>query len=181
LTPVGVEVIVLNGGSSSGKSTIATSLQQRLDGTWLSLGVDDLIRAISLGPLDTTAGGSIHFGGDGSVIVGEKFRQAERAWYEGLAAIARAGTGVIVDEVFLEGGRSQARLQRALRGLGVLWVGVQCQPDVAGTRELRRGDRTLGMARDQAQRVHEGVSYDLVVNTTANSPAECADAIVATL
>jgi len=171
----------LNGGSSSGKSTLANSLQQRLKGTWLSLGVDDLIRAISFGPHDTGAGGSIDFGVDGSVIVGEKFRSAEKAWYEGLAAIARAGTGVIVDEVFLEGGRSQARLRTALQGLAVLWVGVQCQPEVAEARELRRADRTPGMARDQAQRVHEGVSYDLVVDTTANSPAKCAEAIAATI
>jgi chloramphenicol 3-O phosphotransferase len=176
---VGVQVIVLNGGSSSGKSTLATALQERLHGTWLSLGVDDLIRAISHGPDDTGVAGSIDFGSDGSVIVHEKFRQAEKAWYGGVAAIARAGTGVIVDEVFLDGGRSQARLEAALEGLVVLWVGVQCQPGIAEVRELRRGGRTRGMARDQAERVHQGVHYDLVVDTTARSPAECAEAVVA--
>ena len=93
------EVIVLNGGSSSGKSSIATCLQQRLDGTWLTLGVDDLIRAMSHGPADTTAGGTLEFTADGSVVVGAAFREAETAWSEGLAAMARAGTGLIIDEV----------------------------------------------------------------------------------
>jgi len=157
------------------------ALQQRLDGTWLSLGVDDLIRAISHGPDDNGAGGSIDFGSDGSVIVHEQFRQAEKAWYAGLAAIARAGTGVIVDEVFLDGGRTQARLEAAFEGLVVLWVGVQCQPGVAETREVRRGDRTRGMARDQAERVHEGVRYDVVVDTTASSSAEGAEVVFAVI
>jgi chloramphenicol 3-O-phosphotransferase len=39
-------VIVLNGGSSSGKTSIARSLQRLLGTTWMTLGVDDLIRAL---------------------------------------------------------------------------------------------------------------------------------------
>jgi chloramphenicol 3-O-phosphotransferase len=37
------------------------------------------------------------------------------------------------------------------------------------------------MAKDQAERVHEGVSYDIVVDTTDTSTEECASLIVATL
>jgi chloramphenicol 3-O phosphotransferase len=67
---VPVDVIVLNGGSSAGKSSIAAYLQDRLAGTWLTLGIDDLIRALSHGPTDTTAGGSMGFKPDGSITVG---------------------------------------------------------------------------------------------------------------
>lgn len=176
-----VDVIVLNGGSSSGKSSLATALQQRLEGTWLTLGIDDLIRALSHGPSDTTAAGTLEFKPDGSISVGADFRHAETSWYEGLAAIARSGTGVIVDQVFLDGGDSQARLQAALQGLAVIWVGVRCHPETAEARELGRADRRKGLARDQADRVHEGVSYDITVDTTGTSPAECATKIVATL
>jgi len=173
-----VEVIVLNGGSSSGKSSIAACLQHQLEGTWLTLGVDDLIRALSHGPTDTTAGGSLRFSSDGSISVGEAFHQAEAAWYQGLGAIARAGAPVIADEVFLDGGRSQARLEAALRGLSVVWVGVRCDPDVAETRETQRADRIRGQARDQAVRVHNGVRYDVVVDTTKVLPSQCAGTIV---
>jgi chloramphenicol 3-O phosphotransferase len=178
---VNVVVIVLNGGSSAGKSSLATALQRRLQGTWLTFGVDDLIRAMSYGPNDTEAAGSIEFGSDGSVVVGETFRKAEASWYQGLAAIARAGTGVIIDEVFLDGAVSQSRLRTALEGLAVLWVGVRCQSAVAEARERQRGDRIRGMAQNQAERVHEGVMYDMVVETTDTSSAECAEAIVAKL
>jgi len=176
---VNLQVIVLNGGSSSGKSSLATCLQQQLDGTWLTLGIDDLIRAMSHGPTDRTVAGSMEFGPDGSIAVDEKFRKAEASWYEGLAAIARTGTGVIVDEVFLDGGESQARLRAALDGLDVLWVGVRCDPGVAEGRELQRPDRVRGMAKHQAKRVHEGVSYDIEVETSHVSSAECAREIVA--
>ena len=72
------KVIVLNGGSSSGKSSIATCLQRRLEGTWLTLGIDDLIRAMSHGPADTTAGGTLEFAADGYHCRREAaFRRAE--------------------------------------------------------------------------------------------------------
>jgi chloramphenicol 3-O phosphotransferase len=171
-------VIVLNGGSSSGKSSIATCLQQRLDGTWLTLGVDDLIRALSHGPSDITAGGSFGITPEGAVVVGDEFPRAEAAWYEGLAAMARAGANIVIDEVFLHGGESQHRLRSALKGVSVVWVGVRCQPAVAQVRERARGDRNIGMARDQAERVHRGVAYDVIVDTSATAADECALAVV---
>jgi chloramphenicol 3-O phosphotransferase len=181
VTEVKVDVIVLNGGSSSGKSSIAVCLQKRLAGTWLTLGIDDLIRALSHGPTDTTAGGSMEFRPDGSIRVSPAFRRAEASWYQGLAAIARAGTRVIVDEVFLDGGDSQARLQQALEEITVAWVGVRCEPATAEARELSRPDRMKGLARDQAERVHEGVRYDITVDTTDTPAAACATLIADTL
>jgi len=41
---VSTEVIVLNGVSSSGKTSIARCLQSMLTTPWLLLGIDDLIR-----------------------------------------------------------------------------------------------------------------------------------------
>jgi chloramphenicol 3-O phosphotransferase len=81
---------------------------------------------------------------------------------------------VILDDVFLDGGESQGRLAESIQDLTVVWVGVRCEPGVAEARELRRGDRVQGQARDQALRVHEGVRYDLIVDTTVRSPKECA-------
>ena len=187
-------VIVLNGGSSSGKTSIARCLQRLLGPTWMTLGVDDLIRALPGGDEiddlirahrddDERVGtdGSIEVGPDGSVSVGDDFRRAEASWYAGLAAIGRCGTGLILDEVFLGGRSSQERLASALAGLPVVWAGVRCDPGVAAAREQDRPDRVGGMARLQAARVHEGVVYDLVVNTTAASAADCARTIASHL
>lgn len=174
-------IVVLNGGSSSGKSSIARSLQDLLGPTWLTLGVDDLIEALPLGGEPSGVPDSVGFGADGSVTVADDFRRAEAAWYQGLAAIGRYGPGLIIDEVFLDGRASQERLADALGDLGVLWVGVRCDPEVAAAREKGRPDRVAGMARLQAGQVHAGVSYDLVVDTTNCSAADCASSIAAHL
>ncbi|MHB9759736.1 chloramphenicol phosphotransferase CPT family protein [Streptomyces sp. BYX5S] len=166
------QVIVLNGGSSSGKTSIARSLQTLLLPTpWLTLSVDTLIE--SLPP----SGAGIEFEPDGTITVGPAFTRVEDAWMAGVAAMATAGAHVIVDEVFLGGPHTQSRWRNALTGLNVLWVGVHCDPHVATSRETARGDRTPGMAASQARLVHEGVTYDVVVDTSRVGVEVCAGEI----
>lgn len=170
---------MLNGGSSSGKSGIARCLQAVLPEPWLALGTDTLVDAMpaSMRSLD----GGIAFDADGGVSVGPAFRTLEAAWIAGVAAMACAGARVIVDEVFLGGPASQQRWQQALVGVGVLWVGVRCDAATATGRELARGDRTPGMAAAQAALVHEGVHYDIEVDTTHTEALACARTIAARL
>ncbi|MEW2623247.1 chloramphenicol phosphotransferase CPT [Streptomyces sp. NPDC048106] len=171
------QVIVVNGGSSSGKSGIIRCLQAVLPDPWLALGTDTLVEAM---PASMRASdGGIGFAADGKVSVGPEFRALEAAWIEGIAAMARAGARIVVDEVFLGGPYSQQRWRKALEGLRVLWVGVRCEATVAAGRELARGDRTRGMAASQADAVHHGVTYDLEVDTTHTEAMECARAIAA--
>lgn len=170
-------MIVLNGGSSSGKSGIARCLQAVLPEPWLALGVDTFIAAMPASMEGDGAG--IEFAPDGGVSVGPEFRALEDAWIEGIAAMVRAGARVILDEVFLGGAASQQRWEKALAGLPVLWVGVRCDGAVAAGRETARGDRVAGMAESQAELVHQGVSYDLEVDTTRTEAIECARTIAA--
>lgn len=171
------DVIVLNGGSSSGKSGIARCLQAVLPDPWLALGTDTLVDALPAAMRASDAG--IAFAADGAVTVGPEFRTLEAAWIAGIAAMARAGARVIVDEVFLGGPDSQRRWRDALGDRRVLWVGVRCDGAVAVGRELARGDRPAGMAAAQADLVHRGVAYDLEVDTTRTEALECARAIAA--
>ena len=61
----------------------------------------------------------------------------------------------------------------------MLWVGVRCAPEVAAGREIARGDRIDGMAASQATIVHEGVRYDIEVDTGTTESIDCARAIAA--
>lgn len=176
---MGYRVIVLNGVSSSGKSSIARSLQEQLPDAWLTLGVDDLIDAMPRRMQESIAG--IAFEPDGRVIVGDGFARLDRAWGVGVAAMAAAGAPVIVDEVLLSGGHGQERWRTTLAGIDTLWVGVHCDLAVLADRERSRGDRVIGMAADQLPLVHAGVRYDLEVDTTHQSPEQCAAQIVACL
>jgi len=174
---VTARVIVLNGGSSSGKSGIARCLQAILPDPWLAFGTDTLIEAMPVSVRTSAAG--IEFAPDGEVIVGPQFRALEAAWIAGVAAMAQAGARIIVDEVFLGGPASQQRWKNALGPLPVLWVGVRCQGEVAAGREIARGDRVIGMAASQAEVVHEGIVYDLLVDTTRTEALDCARVIAA--
>lgn len=166
------QMIILNGGSSSGKSGIVRCLQAVLPDPWLSFGCDAFVDALPAAM--QTAQEGIEITADGTVSVGATFRALEAAWTEGIVAMARAGARIVVDDVFLGGAASQRRWREALGDVPVLWVGVRCDEAVAAGREIARGDRVRGMAAAQADAVHRGVAYDLEVNTTRTESLECA-------
>ena len=165
------QVLVLNGGSSSGKTTLARCLQEELDGYWLRLGVDTLIDAA---PPRLLGGGGLDLAEDGSVEVGANFVEVQGQWMAGIAAMAAAGAHVLVEDGFVSGPVAQQRWREALSGLTVGWVGVRCAADIVTAREAGRGDRIAGMAASQADSVHRGITYDLVVDTGINEPADLA-------
>ena len=78
-------MIVLNGGSSSGKSSIARALQEILPDLWLTFGVDVLIEALPGRGEDPRSG--LVLEPDGTVTVSPEFRALQDIWYEGLAGL----------------------------------------------------------------------------------------------
>jgi chloramphenicol 3-O phosphotransferase len=171
-----IRVIVLNGGSSAGKSSIARCLQSLLPDPWLTLGVDDFLTAMPPAMIESADG--IVFASDGQITVGPALRTLEAAWSQGVAAMARGGAGIILDVVFLDGAAAQQRWRNVFAELQVLWVGVRCDPLVAAAREAARGDRVPGMATLQSHLVHQGVVYDMQVDTTRTSTVDCARLVV---
>ena len=168
---------MLNGGSSSGKSGIVRCLQSVLPDPWLAASVDSLVE--SMPPALQASAAGVEVTADGGVSIGAQFRTLEAAWMAGIAAMARAGARVIVDDVFLGGSTSQHRWEQALAGLDVLWVGVRCTAEAAAAREVARGNRVQGMAAGQAEMVHRKVAYDLEVDTTHVESLDCARTIAA--
>lgn len=168
-------MIILNGGSSSGKSGIARCLQAVLPDPWLTFGCDSFVEALPA-RMQASEGG-ITFAADGGVSVGADFMALQTAWMEGVVTMARAGARIVVDDVFLGGAGSQQRWRKLVGDVEVVWVGVRCDSAVAAGREIARGDRTPGMAASQADVVHEGVLYDLEVDTTHTESLLCARTI----
>ncbi len=165
-------IVVLNGGSSSGKSAITRALQEMLPGIWLTFGVDTFIEALPNRGNSPRAG--ITYEQDGTITFSTEHRALERSWYTGLSSMARTGAHMILDEVLLSGGAGQELLRSTFSDVNMAWVGVHCDPDVAASREAQRTDRVEGMARQQALSVHSGMTYDFEVDTTNRSTEECA-------
>ena len=91
------------------------------------------------------------------------------AYRGAVAAVARAGINVIVDEVLL-GEDDWKGWQDQLGGLDVMWVAVTPDLDVVEQRERDRNDRMIGLARSQHDVVHRHAVYDVRVDTAVMDP-----------
>ena len=184
-------IIYLNGPSSAGKTTIALALQGRLPEPFLRLSLDSLIDAMpphtndwtgagsapgfSFQPLRDPGGATIY-----RVVAGPYGQRIAPAFRAMVVALARAGLDLIIDDIAF-GAAQFAPWREALRDFPTLWVGVTASPEALLARERQRGDRLVGSARDQLARVHDGVTYDLMLDTTTISPEAATEQIIARL
>ena len=176
-------VIVLNGGSSAGKSTLARAFRDEraaVGDFWLLIGIDDFLSKVPMAwfELDDHVGAfsrdgmRVVFGPNGADITfGPVVRNVLNAYQGAVGAAARAGVQVIVDELVFDRA-AWDNWGVVLSGLDVVWVGVHCAPDVAEVREAARGDRTPGKARHSAAFAHAHARYDFTIDTTQRSPAD---------
>ena len=173
------DVILVNGCSSAGKSSICRALQQALAAPHVLSGLDDFVFRLLPPQLHGTAAG-VYFETleDGSVPVrfGPAGQAMQRAFHRSVAEVARAGLPVIVDEVIL-GPELLEDWLVALNGLQVLFVGVRCDLEELKRRELARGDRQPGQVQSHFQLVHAHGDYDVEVDTTRATTADCVEQI----
>lgn len=178
-------IILLNGTSSSGKTTLVRALQARLQDPWIEIGIDRFVFALPkrylnqplwsevfryVRPNGRTDGPfTIETRPLGERLVGGMHRTA--------AALAGGGLDLIVDHVLLDG-RWLDEMARLWAPFGVLFVGVPCPIEVIIERERGRQDRTIGQAEAQFAVVHRRGGYDLEVDTSRLRPEEAANRIV---
>jgi chloramphenicol 3-O phosphotransferase len=166
-------VILINGTSSSGKTSIVHALQELLAEPYLEAGIDKFIfmlpeRYLERPLWDEVLGLADHAGPAGHALVA--------GMHQAIAALSRAGINVIADHVLVEPGWAQ-ECARLFAELPSYLIGVQCPLDVLEGRERSRKNRTLGQARAQFEVIHKYARYDLEVDTSVLSPEEAACAI----
>jgi chloramphenicol 3-O phosphotransferase len=171
-------VIVLNGVGSVGKSAAARALQGITAEAFLHVAMDafiDMLPDGMIGHADGLAFEALEDGDSPSVAVrsGPVLERAMRGMRGAVAAMAAAGNNLIVDEVMI--GADKVRAYRALLApFDVRFVGLFAPLAVLEARELARGDRVLGLARWQFDRVHRDVVYDLEIDASVASPLDIA-------
>ncbi len=171
-------VVLLHGTSSSGKTTVARAVQALSDEPWLRLGIDVFWTAIDERWMEHGQRASEGFlwQEDARIVpgpVGERLAAGMRA---AIAACARCGNDLVVDDVFLERQWLDA-WRDELGDLEWLLVGVLAPLPVLEERERLRGNRITGEARVQVGAIHAGIEYDVTVDTASQSPEECARVI----
>jgi chloramphenicol 3-O phosphotransferase len=165
-----VSIILLNGVSSSGKSSIAKALQKRLDAPYLHVCIDVFEEMMP----DRTR-------------LTEQARQTVfnkmlSGFHHSIAALASCDNNLIVDTVIIEDDDPRNWAIECLTLLApydVYLVGVRCNLDELERRELARGDRPAGLSRWQFSRMHSQLIYDFEVDTSVYTAEQCAHQIIA--
>ena len=158
-------IILLNGASSSGKSSIGQALLPLLPDPWFLVPVD------ALGAMRST----VHTRVLDDTEVAEILRRTRLGYHRAVAALASAGNDVIMDYPLSERWRIEDLLD-VLEGYDVTLVEVRCSQEELDRRERCRGDRPVGLARSQA-RVYAHGEFDIAVDTTSTGPDACATTI----
>jgi len=170
-------VILLNGAGSVGKSSISLALQDLLAEPWLHVALDSFLEMFPdrlYADPDGFASRTEFDDGKPQITleIGAAGRRLLRGMRLSVAALAGAGNDLIVDDVILDGGLSE--YETLLAEIRFLKVGVFAPLAVLEDREVRRGDRVLGLARWQFSRVHAGARYDLEIDSSLDNPLVCA-------
>ncbi len=182
-----VQIIYLNGPSSSGKTTLARALQNAFDEPFLHVGIDKIIGWMPE-KINDWSGGEAPIGYSwkksedefGHPIqelqTGHFAQKMGKTFQEVVLALAKMGHHIIIDDVSF-GKQEVEEWRKALEDFQVIWVGVNAPLPVIELREKERGDRILGSARGQFHKVHADVIYDLEIDTHVASIDENAEKI----
>jgi chloramphenicol 3-O phosphotransferase len=158
------QIVVLNGPSSAGKTTLARAVRARLGPTSAAVSLDQFYPFVH--PAAPNGW--------------QLFSTLTEATFATAVSLAEGGLTVIVDTVF-ERPESLWTARHAIGRRRHHLVAVTCPLEALEARERARGDRRPGQARQQHERVLQGATYDLIVDTDLQSLEECVDRIVALL
>lgn len=156
------EIVLLNGVSSSGKSTLAKELVKRMPG-YFHLSLDDF----------------------DLIIERMEDRQNQRLipvateyfFHRTITIFSDRGVNLMVDHILHDQFTKQDCIG-VLRNYPVFIIGVHCPAEELGRRELQRGDRPLGLGKKQLAYTHAGVTYDVEVDTLHEGLELCVDKII---
>lgn len=173
-------IVILNGVGSAGKTSIARALQAITLTPFLHVSMDVFCEMLPPAYFDHPDGMRFvteEADGKPSVAIysGPVMGRLMNGMRHAVAALASSGNDLIVDDVML--GNEPDEYRRLLAPYRMHWVGVMASLDVLEAREKSRGDRMIGLARWQFDRVHAGRKYDLEIDTDKLTAAEAAQRI----
>jgi chloramphenicol 3-O phosphotransferase len=156
------QIILLNGTSSAGKTSIARELLPLLDRPYYFMPVDALNSMRHQRPMSPDE-------------LEETLKRLAGGYHRAAAGMARTGNDVVLDHVL----RRPEWLRECVElfPADVVFVKVYCPLPELQRREAARGDRPIGKAESHYPLVHRDTEYDVEVDTSEVSPRECAERI----
>lgn len=181
-------VIILNGPSASGKSSIQKEFQYlMMPNLWIKLGIDNLFDSPmpvinlenikfwqSKNPIrwvetiqDTEKNSVI------SLFTGEQGEKVAYAMNSAIAEYAKNGCNIIVDYIAYKKEWIHD-LRQKLKNIKTYWVKINVPLNILEEREVGRGTSPKGHARSHYYTVHWDIDYDLEVFTIQDNAIEIA-------
>lgn len=163
-------IIILNGTSSSGKTSILRELQKILPEPHLEAGIDKFIFMMPERYLERPLWDEVL---GLAVTAGETGQRLFSGMHHAVAALSRSGINVIMDHVLVDPAWVR-EIVDLFNGLPVIIVGIRCPLEVLIERESARKNRTPGQAAAQYPLLHRNMIYDVEVDTSITNPLDCA-------
>lgn len=196
------EIILINGTSCSGKTSLARSIQAQASRPYVATGHDDFMPmfpgryvgidrqvqpSVTAWPTPGTAFSSLGFEVKVTepgnpprfhLLAGPAGWSLLSGMHRAFAAMTRAGSSLVIADVI-----SPVVLYdycAALKGIRrVYLIGLHCSLDELEKRERSHNNRSPGGARMQAEVIHTPGEYDLSLDTGQLSTEECARRVLA--
>lgn len=161
--------VVLNGVSSSGKTTLARAFQEIAPQVFLNFSIDTVLYALPPSAIERMAGG-----GDRSAL---HLPELVRAFYACVRQLLQLGHDLVVDHAVTARYHAELLLD-AVESHQALLIGLDCPLHYLRARESSRADRRIGLAEDQQKTIHSQLEYDLLIDTSATRPEAAARQIL---
>lgn len=158
-----VKAVLLNGASSSGKSTLAKSLQECIK--------RDKKEEYEIISIDNFLTMTV----DEPIYEDDVFEVSPLLCRQALNVL-KSGRGVIIDHV-ITSKRIYMQLTEALKEYTLLSIHVTCPLNELKKRESKRGNRCVGSAWASYEYLYPKVGYDLILDTSELSLDECTEKI----
>ncbi len=147
------KAIILNGTSSSGKTSLAKALQKELDGPYLHCQMDSFLNMIYV-----------------ERFPNEKLSGVIEAFMESSKCLLDKGYDVIIDTVFQP--ENMKIFLDFLKDHSVTTVAVKASLPILQQREKARGDREIGQAESQFRSNIYSFNHKIEIDTTNQNLAE---------
>lgn len=192
------QLLIINGTSSTGKTTLARTLQDHWPSPLIYLGLDSWITMTLAGRYWDAATQVIDIKSDAWVRQGTHFLtphspanpspwvkidsgpvsdQLVYAMHDTACRFLQQGFDVILDCVLLKETWREDLLRRTAEQKRCL-IHMTAPEHVLIERELKRGDRMRDVFRNLADTIHTDLHYDLVIDSDQNTPKQVVELVL---
>ena len=175
-------IILVNGASSSGKTSLARALQDLWEGPLIYNSLDQVISTLPFSYTGKGEHANLGFPIIGSeVLVGQHGYTLNKAFCEHILRLDASGFDVVVDYIMLDQQIFEA-FEVLFRSCRVFFVGLDCDARELAKRNNDRPDRITGLSKAQQSKIHFCRNrYDITLDSATIGPEELASLLFAAI